>query len=153
MDTEQTLRAQVGEDPTRSTLVGECVELIDAEVRSKKGLSGVAIKGAYGTVKKIKPAFVKEVVDALLDDWLEKLEPHYSDFRAKDSGNFAGHVEGNADAVSEALLEVTDERAAKSKHGTVAKLYKRLRGKAKANVIVAVPKLGALLDGHLGAQG
>ena len=53
--------------PMRQRVVEDCVALVDEEVRSKSGLGGVAIKGAYGTVKKLKPRFVPDVIEALLD--------------------------------------------------------------------------------------
>src|SRR5689334_6118154 len=57
----------------RPLLVNDCVALIDAAVKSTKGFTGIAVKGAYSSVKMIKPRFVQEVVDALLDEWVEKL--------------------------------------------------------------------------------
>ena len=76
-----TLAEYVAKSPVRERVVADCVALIDEEVKSKGGLSGVAVKGAYGTVKTIKPRFVPEVVDTLLDDWVGKLEPYYGKWR------------------------------------------------------------------------
>ena len=43
----------------RPVLVDDCVELIDSEVKSKRGFSGIAVKTAYGVVKAIKPTMMK----------------------------------------------------------------------------------------------
>ena len=101
----------------RSLLISDCVDLVDSEVKSKSGMSGIAIKGAYGAVKKIKPGFVKTVIDSLLDKWLEKLEPHHKSWGG--SGSFGDYVSKHEDAVAEDLLAVTDERAEKSDNRTV----------------------------------
>jgi len=133
----------------RERVVADCVALIDEEVKSKGGLSGVAVKGAYGTVKTIKPRFVPEVVDALLDDWVGKLEPYYGKWRGGGAGSLAEFLTSRSDDVAEDLLAVTDERAARTKHKTASKLYNKMRPSAKRNVSGAVPKLGALMEKHI----
>ena len=59
---------------------------------------------------------------------------------------------GWSTGAAEALLSVTDDRAETTKHKTAKKLYKKMRPSAKANVIAAVPKLGALVESHLDAN-
>jgi hypothetical protein len=144
-----TLAEYVAKPPARERVVADCVALIDEEVKAKGGLSGVAVKGAYGTVKAIKPRFVPEVVDALLDDWVGKLEPYYGKWRAGGSGSLAEFLTARSDDVAEDLLAVTDERAAKTRHKTASKLYNKMRPSAKRNVAAAVPKLGALMEKHI----
>ncbi len=139
----------VGVPPIRAELVASCVELVNSEVAAKKGMGGIAIKGAYGAVKRIKPTFVPEVIDTLLDDWLTKMEPYHVEWRAGGEGRFESFVEARSGDVAEDLLSVTDERAEESKHKTARKLYFKLRGSAKANVAGAVGKLGALIERHL----
>src|SRR5690606_41662265 len=111
-----TLAEMVGRPPVRERVVSDCVALVDEEVKGKGGISGVAIKGAYSTVKAIKPRFVPEVVDALLDEWVGKLEPYYAKWRSGGSGSLAEYLSARSDEVAEDLLEVTDKRAARSKH-------------------------------------
>jgi hypothetical protein len=51
--------SDVVKDPAkRRAVVDDCTALIDAEVGDKRGLTGVAIKTAYMTVKNIKPGFI-----------------------------------------------------------------------------------------------
>jgi hypothetical protein len=144
-----TLAEYVGKSPARERVVADCVALIDQEVKSKSGLSGVAVKGAYGTVKAIKPKFIPEVVDALLDDWVGKLEPYYGKWRGGGTGSLAEFLTARSDDVAEDLLAVTDERAARTRHKTASKLYNKMRPSAKRNVSGAVPKLGALMEKHI----
>lgn len=144
-----TLAEYVARPPVRERVVADCVALIDEEVKSKGGLSGVAVKGAYGTVKTIKPRFVPEVVDALLDDWVARLEPYYGKWRSGGSGSLAEYLTARSDDVAEDLLAVTDERAGRTRHKTASKLYNKMRPSAKRNVSTAVPKLGALMERHI----
>lgn len=134
--------------PYRETVIKDCVGLIDNEVKDKGGLSGIAIKAAYGVVKAVKPGFVAEVVDGLLDEWTRKLEPFYQAWQgAGSTGTFGDYVsDGRSDAVANALLEVTDKKAANSKNGTVRKMYEKMRGSAKENVVKALPRLGTVVE-------
>ncbi|MBZ0236902.1 MAG: hypothetical protein K8M05_31525 [Deltaproteobacteria bacterium] len=147
----QSLVERIGVEPVRAKVIEECVELIDAQVKSKSGLSGMAIKGAYATIKTIKRGFVPSVVDALLDDWLGKLQPHHDKWSAGGSGTFAEFVIARSDDVAEDLLQVTDERAAKTSHTTAKKAYEKMRGNAKKNVIEAIPELARLIEKHMAA--
>ncbi len=142
----ETLKDIITTPETRPVVVEECVELVEAEV----GAKGLFIRGAYKTVKKIKPGFVKGAIDGLLDDWLEKMEPFYGDWRQAGSGGYSDYLKTRKTEVADELLKVTDERARTSKHKTAAKMYKKLRPSALKNVESAVPGLGKLIEVHLG---
>lgn len=149
MSSQKTLADYVGAPAVRERVVAECASLVDEEVKGKGGLSGVAIKGAYGTVKAIKPRFVPEVIDGLFDEWVAKLEPYYARWRSAGTGSLAEFLTSRSEDVAEDLLSVTDERAARSKHKTAGKLYGKMRPSAKRNVAGAIPKLGALMERHV----
>ena len=71
-------------DETKKPLiVKDCCELIDAEVKDKGGISGLAIKAGYGTVKGIKPGFVEKAVDDLLPEFAKALDPIYADAKSQ----------------------------------------------------------------------
>lgn len=141
----ETLKAIITAEQTRPVVVDECVDLVESEVAGK----GLIIRGAYSTVKKIKPGFVKSAIDGLLDDWLDQMEPYYKLWRAGQNEPFSGLLADQKAAVANDLLKVTDERAASSKHKTAAKMYNKLRPSALKNVETAVPNLGKLIEGHL----
>ena len=131
----------------RPLLVTDCVNLIEHSVKSTKGFTGIAVKGAYSSVKMIKPRFVEGVVDALLDECIEKLgffEKEHADKRS--SGPLSAYLVQERVRVSEALIAVTDARADTTKHKTAAKFYHRLRPSALAHVEQAIPDLAALVD-------
>lgn len=147
-----SLADKVTKPPVREKVVADCMNLIDAEVKAKGGFSGMAIKTGYSVVKAFKPGFVRDVVDGLLDQWVEKLEPFYASWESggKTKG-FGAHLDSQRDAVAEALLSVTDAKSKTSKNGTVKKMYEKMRPSAKRNVEEAIPKLGALLEKHQAA--
>lgn len=142
-----TIAARLLDDAARPQVVKECCAIIDHQVSTKKGFSGIAIKGAYKTVKAIKPGFVPGVVDALLDEWVAKLAEfeveHVASGGAVDS--VPDFLVSQRVRVAEALISVTDSRAQTTKHKTAQKLYHRFRPSALTNVEEGVPELAALV--------
>jgi len=130
----------------RQTIVRECCDLIDVEVKTK----GLIVKGVYRMVKAIKPGTIPNAVEGLLDDFVAELQKYYGRFQEEGaSGTLASYFGPRASEISESLLSVTDRRAAGSRHTTLVKGYKRLRPKGKEHVALAVPKVGGLLDRHI----
>jgi hypothetical protein len=128
----------------RKEIVGACAQLLDAEVRKKRGIGGMAVKAMYKMLKAFKPGAVPNTVDALFDDFIEALDKFHGDYDG--SGSFGGYLKTRDSEVAEALVQVTDRRAEKTKHGSLRKGYQKLRGSAKRNVQEAVPGLADLID-------
>ena len=140
--------AEVLNSPDRKQdVVRDCLGIIDAEVGDKGGLSGLAIKAGYKAVKGVKPGFVERVVDGLLPDFANAVDPIYQE--ASDAGKPVGsHFVANKSRVADALLAITDGKAERSTNKVVKKTYEKLRGQAKKNVEAAVPRLGTLIEKH-----
>lgn len=135
-------------DPTqRKAVVADCATLIDAEVADKRGLSGAAIKTAYRTVKSIKPGMIANSMDALLDDFTKQLDPFWAECQAGGHNPRQFFVSRKAD-VANALLQITDQRADRSRHKTLVRAYKGLRGKAIDHIGAAMPRFADLLVKH-----
>jgi hypothetical protein len=133
-------------DPAKKPqVVTDCCDLIDAEVKDKGGISGLAIKAGYAAVKGIKPGFVKAVVEDLLPDFAEALEPVWQDAK-KDGKPVAPFFTQNSGRVADALLAITDAKAQRAKSNVVKGTYEKLRGTAKKNVEAAVPRLGDVVQ-------
>lgn len=142
-----TLPEVLTSDAKKPRVVEDCCALIDAEVKDKGGISGLAIKAGYGAVKGVKPGFVKNVVTDLLPEFALALDPLYQE--AKSAGQpLAAFFASHSDSVAEALLAITDAKAQKSKNGLVKGTYEKLRGSAKKNVEAAIPRLGKMLESH-----
>jgi hypothetical protein len=126
-------------------VVEDCCALIDAEVKDKGGISGLAIKAGYGAVKGIKPGFVRTVVTDLLPEFAQALDPVWQDAK-KDNKPVAPFFASNPARVADALLAITDAKASRSKSAVVKGTYDKLRGSAKKNVEAAVPRLGEMVQ-------
>ena len=134
----------------RPKVVVDCVRLIDEEVDSKGGLTGLAVKGAYALVKAVKPGFVSEAVDNMLDDFVKRLEPFYAAAQSKNEP-IGPALNARASEVAEALLAISDERAQRSKNGSLKKAYEKLRPTGKKHVEAAVPRVGRLVAKYAAA--
>ncbi len=133
----------------RPQIVTECEQLLDEEVAAKSGLTGLAVKGAFKMVKAVKPGMIHEAVDGLLDDFVSRMEPFYASWQAAPAGKtVADYFAGHASEIADALLGITDERAERSKHGTLKKAYSTLRPQGKKHVTEAMPRVGRLIERH-----
>ena len=133
----------------KGQVVADCLQLIDAEVKDKGGISGLAIKAGYGAVKGIKPGFVKHVVTDLLPEFAKALDPIFQD-ALRENKPVSSYFTAQSGRVAEALLAITDAKAERAKSPVVKGTYDKLRGSAKKNVEEAVPRLARLLEKHAG---
>ena len=141
-----TLKDIISAPETRPQVIADTVKLVDSEVAKKGGISGIAIKTGYKIVNGLKPTLVRDAVDNLLDKFVDKLEPFYSDWvAANKSPSFDAFLSSKSSDVANALLAVTDERAERVENATVKKTYQKLRPQGEKNVTTAVPGLGQLL--------
>ena len=135
---------------TRPQVTADCLTLIKQEVSAKSGISGTAVKLAYKTVNAFASGYLQSMVDKLLPDMIAKLEPYWADFSASGASGFGDYLVKRGDEVSDALLSVTDERAAASSRPTIIKAYRSVRGGAAKHVTAALPALGALVQKYAG---
>jgi len=129
----------------RPQVIADCRTLIDEEVSEKSGVSGAAVKIAYKTVKAVAPGHIQHMVQSLLPDLVDKLQPYWADFTASGGSEFGDYLAKRGNEVAEALLSVTDARAARSSRPTIIKAYKTVRGGAVKNVEAALPRVGDLV--------
>lgn len=139
------------DEANRNEVIRDTVRLIDAEVSRKSGLSGVAIKGGYKAVKKLKNGrMIERAVDHLLDEFTEALSPLHDDYRARDEvDTFEAYLEGHGDEATDALLTITDERAERADNRLLRSTYSKLRGQAEKHVLEALPGIGRLIERHV----
>jgi hypothetical protein len=128
----------------RPKVISDCVTLVQEEVDSKGGLSGLAIKAAYAVVKAVKPGFISEAIDHMLDDFVGKLEPYWADAQAKNEP-VGAVMNARAGEVADSLLSISDARAARAKNQGVKKAYEKLRPTGKKHVESAVPRIGRMI--------
>jgi hypothetical protein len=134
----------------RPKVIADCVRLIEEEVDSKGGLTGLAVKGAFALVKAVKPGFVAEAVDNMLNDFVARLEPFHAAAQSRNEPT-GPYLNARAGEVAEALLAISDERAARAKNATLKKAYEKLRPTGKKHVEAAVPRVGRLIGKYAAA--
>lgn len=132
----------------RKLVVDDCEHLVDDEVASKSGASGLLVKASYKIVKAVRPDMVNHACDSLLDDFVPRLEPFYAEFLSQGGGSLEQHFTGKAGDIAEALLGVTDQRAEAWSGSALKAAYDKLRPQAKQHVEAAVPNLAKLIQKH-----
>jgi hypothetical protein len=135
------------QESKKKDVIRDCCELIDSEVKDKSGISGLAIKAGYSAVKGIRPGFVEKAVEDLLPEFAQALDPIYADAKSQNR-SISDYFNSNAGRVADALLAITDGKAARAKSAVAKSAYEKLRGSAKKNVEQAVPRLGRLIEKH-----
>ncbi|NKY56611.1 DUF6918 family protein [Nocardia flavorosea] len=138
------------DEATRPAFLADAVQVLEAEVSDKGGASGLAVKGGYAAVKKISPSIVPDALESLAPKLLEQLEPYWNEYKTGAAGSFGELLAAKGDEVAEALLTVTDARAAASSRPALQKVYNSMRSSAKKNVIEALPRVGDLVQKHAG---
>jgi hypothetical protein len=141
-----TLKDILSRPGARPQVIRDCEQVIEEEVASK-GLAGIAIKAAYAVVKAIKPGFIPEVIDGLLDDFADRLDPLYQAAKAKNEP-LAPYFNARAGEAAEALLGITDERARRAKNQVVKAAYEKMRPMAKKHTEAAIPRVAKMIAKH-----
>lgn len=136
------------QDPARkAAVVRDAEALLEKEVAARGGLSGMAIRAGFATLKKVKPGIVREAFDVLLPSFAPAVDPHFATARA--SGDVKAYFVAHAGRIANDLLAVTDARAARARNRMLVKVYQGLRPEAERNVVIAMPGLAELCDKHV----
>lgn len=131
----------------RDALIADSATLVEQEVSDKSGLSGMAVKAMFGVVTKLKPGILQDVLQNLIPRFAEALGPILE--RKPEGVGVGAWIQQNSNDVVQALLGVTDARAAKTEHGALRSSYEKLRPTGEKHVAAAIPRLAKLFDKHL----
>jgi hypothetical protein len=133
-------------DPaTHRAVVDDGVRVIEAEVASKGGLTGMAVKAAFKAVQSIKPGFVPMALHHLMPDFARQVDPFIDRWRREGGKDLKGFFVRNGREVANALLSITDERAKRAENRGVRKAYDSLRPQGLDHTVAAMPRLGELV--------
>jgi Family of unknown function (DUF6918) len=130
---------------TRPQVIADCYLLLEQEIADKSGVSGTAVKLAYKTVNTFMPGHVRHMVGVMLPQMVRELEPFWADFSTSGGSEFGDYLAKRGEEVAQALLSVTDARAAASGRPTIIKAYHAVRGNAAKHVQAALPRVGDLV--------
>jgi len=128
-------------------VVDDCQQLIEQEVAGK---SGIAVKLAYKTANAFARGYLHNIVETLLPDMVNQLEPYWADFTASGASDFGDYLVKHGDEVAQALLVVTDAKAKASQRPTIVKAYGAVRGGAAKHITTALPNVGSLVQKYAG---
>jgi hypothetical protein len=129
----------------RPSVIVDVVALIDHEVATKSGVSGMAIKSAYKVLRGIRPGMVASSVDALLDQFATQLDPFFQDHIATGEP-LAVILDRRRDEMADSLLSITDARAEATSQRALRAAYRKVRGIAAKHVAAAAPGIAELVD-------
>ena len=137
---------EVLNDPTKRPLVlNDCEQMLDAEVADKGGLTGVGVRSAFKVLKAIKPGMIRHTLDDLIDELAVKVDPFWQTCQEQ-GANPQVFFNTNKVAIANALLEITDQRAAQSKIKSIVRAYRSLRPKAVQYIGDAMPRFSQLVS-------
>ncbi|MBE9036162.1 DUF6918 family protein [aff. Roholtiella sp. LEGE 12411] len=128
----------------KAVVVDDCCNMIESQLASKSGLGGIAIKTAFAALKGIKPGYIPEVVEALLPQCFDAIDPIWSEGVQK--GDPVQHLVESRSRTADVLLSITDDIAKISKRQIVRSTYNKLRGSAKLHVEAAVPDFAKVIE-------
>jgi hypothetical protein len=131
-------------------VVSDCFTLIEQELADKSGVSGNAVKLAYKTVSSFAPGYLRDMVEKLLPEIADKLQPYWADFRASGGAGFGDYLSKRGEEVAESLLSVTDAMAEKSERPAILRAYRAVRGSAARHVEAALPRVGDMVLKYAG---
>ena len=143
-----TLQEILDDPQAKARFITAASQVVRDEVAAKSGLSGMAIKGGFKAIQRIRPDVVEGALEMLLPHFAPALEPYVA--RAQASGDVASYFAGHASEIAEAMLQVTDARAAHAKNAVMKKTYAALRSQAHQHTTEAMPRVGGLLAGFVG---
>ncbi|MBW4562454.1 MAG: hypothetical protein KME32_15140 [Mojavia pulchra JT2-VF2] len=127
----------------KTMIVDDCCNLIETQIASKSGISGITLKTAFAALKGVKPGYIPYVVEQILPQCLTALDPIWSEGEQK--GDPVDHLVTSRSDTADALLGVTDARVQKAKRPIVRGTYEKFRGSAKKYVEEAVPDLAKVI--------
>jgi hypothetical protein len=130
---------------TQPKVIDDCCTLIEQEVKALSGISGAAVKLAHKAVIAFAPGHVRYMIETLLPNLVDKLQPYWADFNASGGAVFGDFLAKNGEQVAEDLLTVTDARAEASDRPVIIKAYRSVRASAGKHIESALPRLGELV--------
>ncbi|GAB4380656.1 MAG: hypothetical protein Kow00121_37360 [Elainellaceae cyanobacterium] len=131
----------------RDNVVADCVKLMDEQVATKNGISGLALKAAYGVIKGIGADYIPGAIDRLLPQAFAALDPMWDEGVQK--GDPVSYLTQNRARTADVLLSITDAKAEKTDNGIVRASYNKLRKSVKGDVEEAVPGLAKIIHTHI----
>ncbi|RNE48136.1 DUF6918 family protein [Corynebacterium alimapuense] len=141
--------SQLLNEDTRPAVAADLATFADATVAEQSGISGIALKGAIATAKKLDSNIITKGVNRLLPEILGELERHWQDFQDAPTEDFGDFLAGRSSQVVDSVMSVADRNAEQITIAPLAKAYNGLRGKGAKFIEPAIPEFGRILQKHM----
>lgn len=141
------LTSTIQNDTVRQEIAADCSQLIDRQVSTKSGLSGLALKAAYKVVKGIGADYVPGAINRLLPETCAALDPIWAE--GVQQGDPVAYLSEHKDRTADTILSTTDRRIANNGNAVIKSSYNKLRKSVKSDVVTAVPELAQILGKHV----
>ncbi|MHC5830664.1 MAG: DUF6918 family protein, partial [Nostoc sp.] len=90
-------------NPTKKAMViDDCCKMIEGQLASKSGMSGLALKTAFAALKGVKPGYISDVVEQILPQCFTALDPVWNE--GVEKGDPIEHLSTNRSYTADALL-------------------------------------------------
>jgi hypothetical protein len=109
----------------RPRVLADCRMLIDQEIADKSGACGPAIKLAYKAATSFEPGYFGTVLQDMLLQIVDKLEPYWADFSTCGGSEFSDCLSRRGPEVAGICSHWTDQVATVSKRSTIVKTLPR----------------------------
>lgn len=136
-------------DPNkRKRIVDDGVQVIEQEVASKRGFSGLAVKAGFKAVKALRPGIIGMALDHLLPEFAGQIDPFYEQWKSSPNGSLESYFKSRDAEIANALLSITDARSRNAQNRGMKKAYDKLRPQGLEHTKAAIPRLAGLVERH-----
>lgn len=116
-------------------LLADSEVLVIHEMRKK----GLAVRAGFKLMCKARPDLVSRAMRELLPEFVEALEPYYHNFKHASCNDFHAYMLSHQSDIAAAFLKVSDHRVSRANSRTVKKGYRKIRLRARREVVQALP--------------
>ena len=140
------LSETIQDQAVRANIAKDCSQLMDEQVATKSGLSGLALKATYGVVKGVGAGYIPGAIERLLPEAFVALDPMWAE--GVQEGDPVEHLIQNRSRTADMILSVTDAKIEKTSNKIVRSSYNKLRKSVKSDVEESVPGLAKIIGNY-----
>ena len=140
------------EDPGVSeSALQDGMRVLDEEIAKRSGVGGLAIKGAYKVIKRIRGGrTLEKALRILMPEFIDKLDPYYARFQEEGAGKaWEEYLLPHYGAIADELLAVTDRKIQETDNRAIRGAYDKLRPRAHKEVVASLPALARMMGRYI----
>lgn len=141
------LSEQIEAKHIQSDIARECVQVMENQVNSKKGMTGVLFKTLYAGIRALGADYAYRAILNLLPATSEALDPLWEKGLSENAP--VAYLKTNSSLTAEKILSVTDAKIAKAHNKIVKATYQKVRNTLEGEIIEAVPPIADILGKYL----